>query len=207
MKKILITQRLIENDSYLEIREALDIRYSKLLFEAGFLPIILPYEIDFKTYLNEIDIEGIVFTGGNDLYSCNTNKLSKKRDEFETALLKYAIEKKIPVLGICRGVQLIAEYFGSSFKEVTNQINVRNKLVVNKNSRYNTYLNNLKSVNSFHNFGIDILGKDLIISASDEVGNIKAIEHKKYKIFGQMWHSERENPFVEKEIDLIKAIL
>jgi len=39
------------------------------------------------------------------------------------------------------------------------------------------------------------------------VGIVKAIEHKKYKIFGQMWHSEREKPFNKNEMKLIRAVL
>ena len=59
MKKIAITQRLIKNDSYHEIREALDVNYSKLIRACGYLPIVLPYKIDFKDYMKELDITGI----------------------------------------------------------------------------------------------------------------------------------------------------
>ena len=55
----------------------------------------------------------------------------------------------------------------------------------------------LKSKLSIHHkYGIDKLGKDLIpISISPKDNSIEAIQHKDYKIFGQMWHPERENPF------------
>ena len=41
-------------------------------------------------------------------------------------------------------------------------------------------------------------------NGTNENGIIKAMEHKKYKIFGQMWHSERENSFDKNQIRLIK---
>ena len=94
MKKIAITQRLIENESYYEIREALDINFSKFIKACGFLPIILPYNVDFKEYFKEFNIEGIVLTGGNDLNNFKENELSKKRDDFENRLIKFCIQKQ-----------------------------------------------------------------------------------------------------------------
>ena len=67
------------------------------------------------------------------------------------------------------------------------------------------YLENLKSLNSFHDFTIDKISDDLLISGTDKKGVIKAIEHKKAKIFAQMWHPEREKKFSQPEIDLIKG--
>lgn len=206
MKKIAITQRLIANLSYYETREALDIQYSKLIRTAGFLPIILPYEIDFNDYFTEFKIDGILLTGGNDLNSVNESPLSKQRDAYEKALIKFAIENSIPLFGICRGLQVIAEYFGSNFKKVAGHVAVYHNLNINKNSRYSKDLIELGEVNSFHNFAIDTLGKDLIPSATSPDGTIKAVEHKKYRIFGQMWHSERETPFKENEVILIQKI-
>lgn len=202
-KNILITQRLVSLTQYHEIRETLDINYAKLINYCGFLPIILPYEVDFKEYFRTIKIDGILFTGGNDLASCNFNELSKKRDTFEKELLHFAIENKIPVFGICRGMQLIAEYFNSSLKPIKNHVNIYHELLVNDPP----YLENIKKitkVNAYHNFTIDNLGENLTICATDEEKNIKAISHKQHKIFAQMWHSEREVPFNKDEINLIK---
>lgn len=205
MKKIAITQRLIVNNNYLEIRECLDINYPKLLKKCDLLPIVLPLEVNFHDYFKEISIDGVVITGGNDLYSCNPNQLSEQRDNFEKKLLKYCIQNNIPVFGICRGMQLIAEYFGSSLKKISVEVNTRHSLVINENSKYFHSLQKIKEVNSYHNFYIDNLGKDLLYSARHQNnGIIKAIEHKEYKIFGQMWHSEREEPFSIHELNLIK---
>lgn len=204
MKKIVITQRLTKNESYFEEREMLDISWGKLFNQIDFLPIILPYNYDFKNYFKEFEIDGIFLTGGNDLNILNQNKLSKKRDDFEIKLIEYAIQNSIPIFGVCRGMQIIAKYFESSFKTVENQVNIKHKLVINKKSKYKKYLLNLNEVNSFHNFGIEKLSDELIISATDKDGTIKAIEHKKYKIFAQMWHSERVIPFDESELELIK---
>lgn len=205
MKKIALTQRLVQHGAYMETREVLDINYSKLIFEMGCLPIVLPYEVPSPNYFKAMNISGLLLTGGNDLSSCHNNDLSTKRDAFEKALLGYCIEHTIPVFGICRGMQLIAEYFGSSFKPVENQVNIHHRLRVNPNSIYVDVLEKLGEVNAYHDFGIDTLGHDLVVSATNLEGMIKAIEHQEAPIFGQMWHSEREIPFKEAELALLKG--
>lgn len=206
MKKIAITQRLIRIEQYEETRECLDINYVKLLRYAGFLPIVLPYEAPFEEYFQTFNIDGVVFSGGNDLFTCNPNELSKKRDKFEKDILKYCIENKIPAIGICRGMQLIADYFGSSFKNISGHTNIRHSLLPNNKSQYFHLLKKIEEVNSYHDFTIDSLSDEFVISALSHDNVIKSIEHKECKIFGQMWHSERESPFIENEINLIRKV-
>ena len=62
----------------------------------------------------------------------------------------------------------------------------------------------LGKVNSYHDYAVSEVPQELLISATDKSGIIKSIEHREYKIFGQMWHSEREIPFDKDEIALIK---
>lgn len=204
MKRIAITQRLIENDAYHEIRESLDINYCNLIYDCGFIPIVLPFEVDFKSYFKELSITGVILSGGNDLNIVSTNELSLKRDAYELKLLDYCINNEIPIYGICRGMQVIAHYFGSKLAKVENQVNINHSLSCNPLSKYYSYLNEIDQVNSFHDFGISLLSKNLKISATDLKGNIKAIEHTRHKVFAQMWHSERRIPFNHNEKQLIK---
>jgi len=206
MIKIGVTCRLQENTSYFEVREALDIRWSSLLIEMGCLPIVLPINSSFIDYFKEIDIQGILLTGGNDLDLITPNKLSRKRDKFEKDLIKYALTVNIPILGVCRGMQIIAEYFGGTLGPVEGQVATRHKLKVKNSSRYFEELQLIKDVNSFHNFGIVDVPKDFIVSATNEQGIIKAIEAEKKMIYGQMWHSERDDPFDDNQLTLLKKV-
>ena len=205
MKKIAITQRLISNDNYYEVREALDTRWAKLFEELDFIPIVLPIDINFKKYFKHFQIDGIFLTGGNDLNSLNTNDLSRLRDIYELNLISYGIENEIPIFGVCRGMQIVAKYFESTFKKVKNHVAVNHKLIVSQNSKYRDNLLKLDIVNSYHNFAIDKIGNNLIISAFSDDKSIEAIEHTKSKVFGQMWHSERQQPYKKEELDLIKT--
>ncbi len=203
-KKIAVTQRLILNDSYYEIREALDIEWGALFQTLNFLPIVLPIEYDFEKYFKTIGIDGILLTGGNDLNSLKPSATSLQRDVFEKGLIDYGIKNDIPILGVCRGMQLIAEYFGSSFKKVEGQVAIKHTLRVNKESKYFNELIKLDKVNSYHDYAVFDVPDELLISATDESGIIKSIEHRQYKIFGQMWHNEREVPFDERELTLMQ---
>ena len=204
MKKIALTQRLLINENYFEMREALDVKWGGLFKKLNFLPIILPIDFEYKKYFHSIKIDGVILTGGNDLNVENKNYLSLKRDQFEKKIIRYAIKKKIPIFGTCRGMQIIADYFGAKFKKVKGQVAIRHKLNINVKSKYFKQLKKISTVNSFHDYAIDILPKNMIVSATNKKGMIKAIEHSKLKIFGQNWHSERENVFDKNQINLIK---
>lgn len=188
MKKIALTQRLIKNDSYFEIREALDVNWGKLVNALGFEPLILSVEYDFK----KLNFDGLILTGGNDLSSISGNDLDKKRDEFEKSLLDYCIKKGIPVFAICRGMQLINEYFGGTLKPIYNHAGTRH------------FLDNGQEVNSYHNFAVDKTGEGLLVVSESKDGIIEIIKHKNYRIFAQMSHPERENPLNKEEVIFIK---
>jgi putative glutamine amidotransferase len=190
MKKIALTQRLIKNNSYNETREALDINWGKLIDVLGFIPIILPILYDYKS----LDIDGIILTGGNDLNIVSGDETDKIRDDFEYSLLNFCINKNIPVLGICRGMQVINAYFGGSLKKVENHVGASH------------VLDNGRTVNSFHNYAIDKLGMGLRITARSTDGIIEELHHTKYNIFGQMHHPERMSPFDDNDLDFMKNL-
>ena len=128
MKRIGITQRLEREEKFGEIRNSLDIRWQKLLLSLDLIPLPIPIKTDFSLYAN-LDLDGIILTGGNDLSSQSNNFLSELRDKHEIECIQFAIKNSIPLLGVCRGMQLIAEYFCSSFKKVDNHVAKRHHLV------------------------------------------------------------------------------
>jgi len=205
MKKIAITPRLITNESYFEIRDALDIRWAKLFEMLNFLPIILPTHYNkINSFFDSIDIGGIILTSGNDLYSVNQNELSNKRDIFEKNLIKYAVKNNIPLLGLCRGFQIIAEYYGCKVEKCKEHVGVEHSLHISDESRFKNDLSKIKKIRCYHNYSIKKINNNFIISARSEDGVIEAFEHKDNNIFAQMWHSEREEPLDKYKLKIIK---
>lgn len=180
-----ITQRLVLNGSYYEQREALALDWGKLFKNAlfkGFLPLPLSYEVPFVLYKNHL--KAVILSGGNDLNFLNPNELSQKRDAYESEVIKQCLESEIPLLGVCRGTQMIAHFFNSTLIPCKNH--TKEHFVLN--SKGEKFL-----VNSFHNYAIKTLGENLtpLFWAQDKT--IEAFKHKNAKIYALMWHIEREN--------------
>jgi N5-(cytidine 5'-diphosphoramidyl)-L-glutamine hydrolase len=203
MKKIGLTQRIVKEKKHGEIRDCLDFRWYELLHSIDLVPISVPSKFIISSY-DILKLDGIILTGGNDLASQADNPLSRLRDKHEKSLIKYSINNSIPILGVCRGMQLIGEYFGSTLKKVEGHIATRHKIASVNHDKYIEYINKKEYVNSYHAYSIDAIGDDLnVVGICPEDDVIEAIVHKEHKIFGQMWHPERESPFEPNDCDFI----
>ena len=179
-----ITQRLILNENYPEERECLALDWGKLFNQdllKGFIPLPLSYEIEFSRYKHLL--KAVILSGGNDLSLYNLNTLSKKRDAYEKQIITICLKEKIPLLGICRGAQIIAHYFNSNISPCKNHVNIQHEVF---------YFKEKFISNSFHNFAIKELGEDLVGLCFAKDNSIEAFKHKNENIFGIMWHIERE---------------
>ena len=134
-------------------------------------------------------INFLILTGGNDIKT--NNKESQIRNKIEFNLIKIAVKKKIPILGICRGAQLLNLFFGGKIRKLKKHMRVRHNIFLEKKKIFEK---TKFSVNSFHNDGIS--SQDLSIKlealARDKDKNIELYKHKSKKIIGVMWHPERE---------------
>lgn len=197
MKKVLVSQRVDVFRNRSEIRDALDQNLVRLLLECGLIPIPVPNrllsvlgETEFSAQIESLDIHGLVLSGGNDIGEF------PERDGTEGALLKLAMSRRKPVLGICRGMQIICSHFGAQLMEVTDHVNCRHGLLGLDNH----------IVNSFHNFGVQNCPPGLRTLATAHDGTIEAIQAVNYPIFGIMWHPEREKPFRSVDLGMIRKI-
>ena len=204
MNKIGITSRIIIEDKHSEIRDVLDLKWMELLHYIGFIPIVIPTGIDYPNYIKSLDIDGLIFSGGDSLFSISRNNISELRDKKEKIILDFAIKESIPVFGVCRGMQFIAEYFGSTLKKLSNHVGTNHEIKPVHSFWGSDYLKQSNTVNSYHNYGINHLGDKLLSVAVADDASVEAFVHKSLKIFGQMWHPEREEPFKVFDLELIK---
>lgn len=204
MKWIGITQRLLENTSYYEVREALSVEWGKFFKEhlQGFLPLPLSYAIPFSAYAESLgeNLSGVILSGGNDLNSLNPNPLSAMRDEYEAQIIEYCLQHNLPLLGICRGAQRIAEYFGAKLELLSGHIGNHQVFDICSGEKF--------EVNSFHNYGIINLNTDLEPLSIAEDKSLESFKHLLNPIFGIMWHIERnEKMLADTAIKQWKQIL
>ena len=151
---------------------------------------------DISPLLEMVDL--VILTGGNDvrldpqgLQISDSIDFAEERDLQEYQIIDYCIANLIPLIGVCRGMQLINYRFGGKVETVSKKLHVASKHNVRfKASRFEFVLSGMFSVNSFHKFGITekTLGDDLEILATSDDHAIEAFTHNKYPILGVMWH-------------------
>ncbi|QBN18368.1 gamma-glutamyl-gamma-aminobutyrate hydrolase family protein [Flavobacterium nackdongense] len=195
--------------------------------DASIAIIELSYE---SQNLQEVaQCDAIVFSGGIDMdpgeqieYPNAPKEFNLIRDQFEMAVLKKALEERKPILGICRGLQLINVFLEGTLHldngEAKNKIHKKESedkthpIKVEKDSIfYSMVQQEFGIVNSAHHQSIDRLGSGLKAVAETEDGVIEAIESsnpEKQFLIAVQWHPERmsdsESPFCK---NILKAFL
>ena len=189
MKRIAVTQRVLEHNAYPERRDALDQRWPGILEQAGILALPMPNCIsDVHAWLRSISAEGLLLTSGNDLSILpNAADPAPERDQTERSALEYFREQDLPVLGVCRGCQLLAVEAGAQLGVVEGHIAVYHEIAAEG-------LSFPSKVNSYHGLQIDpaSVPDNLQIAARSPDGVIEAIVQPEIRRLGIMWHPERE---------------
>jgi putative glutamine amidotransferase len=163
--------------------------------------------------------QGIVLTGGEDVHPrfynhpeyypyCYDDDIDEERDEFEFKVLTYTETHSIPVLGICRGMQVGNVFFGGTLipdipawgkfdhSKMHDKSDRYHEIIVNPSSWLNHIVNTDKGlVNSNHHQSTDRTGKGLVVSGISPDGVTEAMERmepegKSFLLFVQ-WHPER----------------
>jgi len=205
MKIVAITQRIDINESFKETRDSIDQRWTDFLLSIDILPIFVPNNLEYvEKIINRIRIDGVIFSGGGDLSKYGGD--SYERDLVESFLLNWSIDNNIPLLGICRGMQFIQNFFGIPLEKIDNNVNKMHQLHINKGLRLSQYLDKYTNVNSYHNYASKIANSYVLTVATSLDGSIEAIEHSSKNIFGIMWHPERSLPFREEDKNMILSI-
>lgn len=189
--RIGISLRVVTAQNYDEKRDALSQDWPIFLEKLNLNPIFIPNSLsNVRSYLTDMHIDGLILSGGDNLGDY------PERDKTEKELLDYAVQNKIPVLGVCRGMQIINDYFGGSIEQSQNSQHIRkNHPVEITNANFLYFNSDSISVNSFHYNLIrrNTLGKNLepfAIMKSDDT--IEGFSHVDLPIFGVMWHPERD---------------
>lgn len=193
--RIGLTMRVVETAGYQETRDALAWLWqsfmSTTLPKALWMPVPnLAREI--ISYIQDWQLNGFIITGGNDLFEY------PHRDETELALLEYALKNDLPVLGVCRGLQIMAHFFGYKITPCRGHAGTRHEVNMSQCSL---------TVNSYHNIcGPSEIESPLVPFAWDKEGRIEGFYHQDKPLKAIMWHPERESPVSNFDKDLVQEL-
>ena len=185
--------------------------YLSKIDEAGGRPLIIPPVGDMTEIMGQID--GLIISGGPDIDPANysqdpdeqTTDFDRNQDETEIGLIQYALENDIPILGICRGMQILSvvhgghlhqhldttpghEKHGGYFGDTSNH-----RVNVVKGSKLEHIMGEQIEVNSAHHQGVANSGSLKISAVADHDGLIEAVEREDKRFcIGVQWHPERK---------------
>ncbi len=148
-----------------------------------------------ESWLEATQPGAIVLSGGNDIGEYSS------RDNTERYLLSWAESKCVPVLGICRGLQMMSVWAGTDLVRREGHVGTRHQLVIS--GQKNEWPSN---VNSYHNWGLASCPDGFEIAALAEDGSIEAIKHNSLPWEGWMWHPEREVSFAPQDIKRVNRL-
>ena len=180
---VLVSKRLDKVGKFKELRDNLDVRFIKLIIDLKMHPIPIPNNIK---SLNKIlfkikKFKGILLTSGGNPRTID------ERSKIEERLIKLSMQKKVPLLGICRGAQKINLFYGGKINKIKDHVRKNHRL-------FGKITDNKKiKVNSYHNYGIkgSELPKIFEILALSNDGYVECFANKKLNQMGIMWHPER----------------
>lgn len=189
--------------------------YYKQIVSAGGTPVLIPPVADNDVLLSTLDtLDAIVLSGGGDFNPLwageqpvpQLHNINNERDLPELLLTRYAFDRQLPMLGICRGIQTLAMSLGGHVEQ-----NIKPSPTLIKHSQTShqstqTHSVNIKPgtmlseifdgedtiyVNSFHHQAVDNPGKHMRTAATAPDGTIEAIESSEQKpVIGVQWHPE-----------------
>jgi putative glutamine amidotransferase len=190
--------------------------YALAVEKAGGLPVLLPYRTDIATVGDYLDrLDGVLLSGGNDLdpsaYGASWHpravRIDPARQAFESALLTEIERRRMPVLGVCLGSQLMNVHRGGTLhqflpdiarepmlehRKVGTEI-LRHPVAIDRDSILHSVVGvDALSVNTYHKQAVDKPGRGLKVTARAPDGVVEAFEDPNLPLFlAVQWHPER----------------
>lgn len=189
--------------------------YYMSVVEAGGTPVVIPSYDDEKALVSLLDtLDGIVLSGGADIdpdylgeEPLDCVSINPRRDAQELMLVRLAVDRQIPVLGICRGIQVLAAALGGKlYQDIKSQhdkdciehsqtiargLPSHDVRLVKDSLLYGLFGKEVLAVNSFHHQAVKEVPQGFRVTAMAPDGIIEGMESTAFRpILGVQWHPE-----------------
>jgi membrane dipeptidase len=186
--------------------------YYESVIRSGGVPVVIPPYDDQETIIGTLEhIDGLLLSGGGDMNplfageepSPKLHSINAERDLPELLTINLAYNRQIPILGICRGIQMLACALGGTIHQDIFNPTVKHSQDLDRSQPSHTVavsggtlLNRIYGeeklyVNSFHHQAVKETGPRFVVGATAPDGTIEEIESSEYKsVIGVQWHPE-----------------
>lgn len=205
--------RTVETQQYAELRDAVSHDWIRYLEGIGLCPVLIPNTLrDPVAYCAAQGCDLLLLTNGEDVALAaggDDTCRGPVRDVTEAALLRYAVQHSLPVLGVCRGLQFINVFFGGTLTgDLTGHVAATHAVDVVPKGLQDTCGAVSFSTNSYHTMGVtdQDLAPDLVAWA--RCGEIvEALYHPRHPIAALQWHPEREGACAAVDEAVFSAVM
>jgi putative glutamine amidotransferase len=185
--------------------------YVASVLAAGGLPLLIPPAPPELAKRSIESVDGLLLIGGGDIsptcygatFERETSDVDDDRDRSELALVAAALQGGAPILGICRGAELVNVAFGGTLRqhlpaaEGINHTQPRRRyetvhgILLEPESLLAEVVGGKElDVNSIHHQGIDVVGDDLDPVGQAEDGLVEVVENRQRRVLAVQWHPE-----------------
>lgn len=188
-------------------RTYVDTMYQDAVYRAGGMPVLLPVQEDLSTVAELAGrLDGLLLSGGEDIHPRYYGEAIEVpmelspdiRTEFEDALIRVTLARRIPVLAICLGIQALNVHLGGSLVQdmgghKLKGVRLRHEVHVKDGSLLHGITGmSMLGVNSTHHQSIKTLGDGLVATGTAPDGVVEAVEFASHPfVLGLQWHPEK----------------
>jgi N5-(cytidine 5'-diphosphoramidyl)-L-glutamine hydrolase len=197
-KRVGITQRVVAVPERGERRDALDQRWFDWVDRSRYLLVPLPNRGDGGSIVADVvdlQLDGFLLSGGNDLaVDGSAGDVAPERDRLERELLAFARAHRVPVFGVCRGMQMLLHESGAELRRIDGHAGTSHRIVQTSSD---WPISDGRIVNSYHDWAIDRSAiradwNPLAVAVDTDGETIEAVAHRESPFVGVMWHPERD---------------
>lgn len=180
--------------------------YIQSVIQAGGAPVVIPATTDLRVLTAVVqDLDGILMSGGGDINPLFVGEeplpalqdVDTLRDRYDLLLIRLASNRQIPLMGICRGHQMLNAAFGGTlYQDIYSQADTdvikHSQKMAREEASHTVHLEDgcVIAVNSFHHQAVKDVAPEFVQTAVAPDGINEGMRHPEKSVFSVQWHPE-----------------